>query len=203
MLILQSLSARVCHHTYGNLPCRLMCHQLSLDTVCDRAVRPPALPGKGPPVLVRPHWHRLQAMFCARDVLAHVLTLLRSIVLLHQDCLAAPHHHELPKDSESTPRLHATCAPRSIGHTFPGALQTRRRTAGGRPDRARRPARSKAASAPLRPAHTVPLRPPAASSLPQSAQTLNECLYVSVCKENIEKWGSDSEEAVGPKLTPV
>jgi hypothetical protein len=30
------------------------------------------------------------------------------------------------------PRLHATRAPRSMGQTFPGAFQTRRRTAGAR-----------------------------------------------------------------------
>lgn len=149
MFILLSHSARYCHQTYGNLQCRLMCHQLSLDTVCDRAVRPPALPGKGPRVLVRPHWHRLQAMFCAiKPVwLPRIIT-------------------SCPKTAKAPPRLHATRAPRSIGHTFPGALQTRRRTAGGRPDCAWRPARRTAASAPLRPAHTVPLRPPAASSLP-------------------------------------
>jgi len=114
ILILQSHSARYCPQTYGNLPYRLMCDQLSLDTVCDRAVRP----CNGPRVLVRPHWHRLQAMFCARDALAHARTLLRSIVLLQQACLAAPHHHELPKDGESTPRRHprptpgAQCSPR-------------------------------------------------------------------------------------------
>ena len=76
--------------------------QSSLGAVCDRAVRPPALPGKGPRVLVRPHWHRLQAVFFARYALAHALALLRSIVLVRQACLAAPHHHDLPKDGECT-----------------------------------------------------------------------------------------------------
>ena len=46
-------------------------------------------------------------MFCARYALAHELALLRSIVLLRQARLAAPHHHELPKHGESTQRLHA------------------------------------------------------------------------------------------------
>ena len=43
-LFLQPDSARYCRQTYGNLPCRLICHQSGLDTVCGRALGAPSLP---------------------------------------------------------------------------------------------------------------------------------------------------------------
>ena len=109
MRVLQPVSARYCRQTYGNLPCRRMCHRSSLDTVCDRALRAPLLPCKVPSVLARPPWHRLQDAFCDRHALVHALALLRCIILLRQACLAAPHPHVITTTCPNTAKAPCIC----------------------------------------------------------------------------------------------